>query len=136
MTLEEKLDQLHQHLDTPYNPDDIESIKHKLDKLNNLGGFAALCKADAREELERKKLEALMDIEADEKQRKLPPTIKMQLVNGMASYELRNYEYADRLNAGLSHCIEGIRSRLSLYKSELENSLHEVNTTSRQLLAS
>lgn len=98
---------------------DIEMQKNKLIKLTQLVGLAAETKAQARKNLENARLFAFAKV----RESKIPPSVLLKMVDSEISEELSLYEYADRLNAGISNSIEGLRSVLSLYKTELEMSL-------------
>lgn len=110
---------IRQTLDTDILDVDIECQKNKLIKLTQLVGLAAETKAQARKNLENGRLVAFSKLSSE----KCPPSILLKRVDAEISEELSLYEYADRLNAGISNSIEGLRSVLSLYKTELEMSL-------------
>lgn len=110
---------IRQTLDSDILDVDIECQKNKLIKLTQLVGLAAETKAQARKNLENGRLIAFSKM----RDSKLSPSILLKMVDSEISEELSLYEYADRLNAGISNSIEGLRSVLSLYKTELEMSI-------------
>lgn len=98
---------------------DIESQKNKLLKLTQITGLAAEVKAQAKKLLRMRELEVLKELQ----EKKIAPSILSKLISSRCHDEEAMLEYADRLNAGVSHSIDGIRSVISLYKTELENSM-------------
>lgn len=54
---------------------------------------------------------------------KFAPQKCMKLLKSYCSKETATLEYADRLNAGLVHTIDALRSIISYRKSEMQNSL-------------
>lgn len=106
-------------LDEDVIDSDIINVQNKLLALTQLSGLAAESKGLAKKLLEVQRLKSFMEVQPE----KLPPTMAMAKINSMCSDQLGMLDYADRINAGLTHGIEGLRSVLSLYKSELENSL-------------
>lgn len=97
---------------------DIVVQKNKLIELTQIIGLSAECNASAKKILLQKELKVLNEIDGD-----LPPSVITKRLNAECADEAAMLEYADRLNAALVHCIDGIRSVISLYKVELENSL-------------
>jgi predicted nucleotidyltransferase len=99
---------------------DIEQQKNKMIALTQLIGLSAECNASAKKILLKKELEVLGTIEKD-----VAPSKVAKMVNAECYDEGALLEYADRLNSALIHSIDAIRSVLSLYKTELENSLKQ-----------
>ena len=118
-TLTEKMDSIRAALDADVIGVDIDSVVNKGKALAQLIGLSAECKAEAKAKLERARAYALR--QHDSKGR--PPTIIMKYVESDCANEISDFEYADRLNAGISHQLDYYRSVISLYKTELENSL-------------
>lgn len=98
---------------------DIEQQKNKLLKLSQLTGLAAECKAMAKKVLLKRELEALQDF----KDQKIPPSVLTKMIDAECAEEGALLVYADRINAGLTNTMEALRTAISLYKTELENSL-------------
>lgn len=103
---------------------DIDSIQGKLHRVASLIGLSAEAKSKARGVLERARLIALSKIQKDES--KLGATLMSKQMDAMCAEELELYEYADRINAGLTHELDALRTVISLYKVELENSMKTV----------
>jgi len=98
---------------------DIISVQNKLMDLVQVVSLSAECKASSRKLLEEKRLVNLKICENDS----LPASILMKKIDAMCSDELALFEYADRINAGLTHILDALRSVISLYKVELENNM-------------
>lgn len=105
-------------LDLEVSSDDMEGLTGKLLRLTNLIGSSAELKAKAKGELERARLIAY----ARYKSEKLQPTMLQTVMNGEAADQIENLEYADRLNAGIVHACDSIRTIISLRKEEMKTS--------------
>jgi hypothetical protein len=99
---------------------DIDQQKNKLLKLTQLIGLSAECNASAKKMLLQKELQVLSGLDPN-----IPPMKMNKIVNSECYEESALLEYADRLNSALVHSIDAIRSIISLYKTELENSLKQ-----------
>ncbi len=99
---------------------DIEDVKNKLIELTQFMGLSAEANASAKKILEQKELGVLLSMD-----KKLSPSVQIRLLKAQCFEESALYEYADRLNSSLVHGIDGLRTVISLYKSELENSLKQ-----------
>jgi hypothetical protein len=99
---------------------DIDAQKNKMLGLTQLIGLSAECMASAKKILLKKELEILKSLDPE-----MPPMKVHKFVNAECSDEGALYEYADRINSALIHGIDAIRTVISLYKSELENSLKQ-----------
>lgn len=99
---------------------DIDEQKNKLLKLTQLIGLSAECNASAKKMLLQKELQVLSGLDPN-----IPPMKMNKIVNAECYEESALLEYADRLNSALVHSIDAIRSIISLYKTELENSLKQ-----------
>lgn len=97
---------------------DITIQQNKLLTLTQLIGLSAECNASAKKLLLKKELEVIGELDSE-----LAPSKAHKELNARCYEESALLEYADRLNSGLVHSIDAIRSVISLYKSELENSL-------------
>jgi hypothetical protein len=93
----------------------IEDVVTKMHKLINLVGLASESKATARKILEEKRLVQLSEI----KDSKYPPTVLLKIVDANCADELALYEYADRINASISHSLDSLRTIISLRKEEM-----------------
>lgn len=99
---------------------DIDAQKNKMIALTQLIGLSAECNASAKKILLKKELEVLSGIDSE-----VAPSRVTKMINAQCFEEAALLEYSDRLNSALIHSIDAIRSVLSLYKSELENSLKQ-----------
>jgi hypothetical protein len=105
-------------IDTDIIDVDIEQQKNKMLALTQLIGLSAECNASAKKILLKRELEVLKSLNPD-----MSPMKVHKFVNAECSEEGALLEYADRINSGLVHSIDALRSVISLYKTELENSL-------------
>lgn len=99
---------------------DIDAQKNKMIALTQLIGLSAEAKASAKKILLRKELEVLSGLDKE-----LAPSVMTRRINSECYEEAALLEYSDRLNSALIHCIDAIRSVLSLYKTEVTNSLKQ-----------
>lgn len=98
---------------------DIETIVEQGKKLASIMGLSAECMAAAQKHLQNARLKAIKGLEG----KNVSPSILLKMADGDCGIELATYEYADRLNASITHQLDYYRTVISLYKSELENSL-------------
>ena len=105
-------------LDTQIEDCDESIIQEKIMQLTQISGLAAQSKGTAKKLLELARLKAMMEM-GDTK----TGNVAMAWINASCANAHGLYEYADRINASLTHNIDGLRSVLSYRKSELENSL-------------
>lgn len=113
--LRDKLIKIRDLLDVPTKELAIESLVQHGQDLSAMIGLSAECKSEARRNLENARLIAIkmhMD-------KKVTPSILSKMVDGACAEEIAQFEYADRLNAGITHSLDYIRSVLSLHKTEL-----------------
>lgn len=96
---------------------DITTVDNKLKKLTQLLGSSAEANASAKKILLKKELEILRE----NKDSGLSPSVLNNLLKAECFDESSLLEYADRLNSGLVHAIDGLRSSISLYKQELSS---------------
>lgn len=119
LTLTSKLNSIRALIDVDITGVDIDSVIEKGKSLAQMIGLSAECKAQARKELEKKRLMAIAEIQAKD----YSPSVMLKVADAMIADELAAFEYADRLNAGITHQLDFYRSVISLHKTELENSL-------------
>ncbi len=118
----EKANAIRQALDTEVSSDDLEGLQGQLLRLSSLIGLSAELKARAVSDL---KTAELMSFATHQKE-KLSPTVFKVVMQGESADEYGKLELADRLNAGLSHAMEGIRTIISLRKEEMKQSNFQV----------
>ena len=99
---------------------DIESVVEQGKKLASIMGLSAECMAAAQKHLQNARMMAIKRL-SDGKD--YQASVLLKIADGECGMELATYEYADRLNAAISHQLDYYRTVISLYKSELENSL-------------
>ena len=117
--IESNLKAIRKVLDTDVTGCDIETVVEQGKRLASLMGLSAECMAAAQKYLQNAKLKAIKELEGKGYQ----PSVLIKMVDGMCGEEYAMHEYADRLNAGITHQLDYYRTVISLYKSELENSL-------------
>lgn len=120
MRLSEKLESIRTAIDADVMGVDIDSVVEKGKALSQLIGLSAECKANARRNLENARLIALKALQG---QKGLTPSVLMKMADASCADEIRAFEYADRLNAGIVHQLDYYRTVISLHKTELETSM-------------
>lgn len=118
-TIEAKLNAIRKVLDTDVTGVDIDSVVEQGKKLASLMGLSAECMAAAHKFLQNAKLKALQELNGKGYQ----PSVMIKMIDGMCGIESATYEYADRLNAAITHQLDYYRTVISLHKTEIENSL-------------
>lgn len=99
----------------------IEDVQNKCLRLTQLFGLSSETTASAKKLLGEKEVEIFITKDLD----KLAPQKAMKLLKSYCSQEVATLEYSERLNSGLVHTIDALRSVISLYKSELSNTLKQ-----------
>lgn len=122
VTLKQKLNSIRALVDADVSDVDIESLIEKGKKLTQMIGLSAECKAQARKELEKKRMIAIIELEKKD----YSPSVLLKVADAMCADELATFEYADRLNAGITHQLDYYRTIISLHKTELETSLRNL----------
>ncbi len=97
---------------------DIDTKVNKLLKLTQLMGLSAETKASAKKLLGLKEQRIFEGMDVD-----MAPSKAIRFLNAKCAEENAILEYADRLNAAITHSIEGLRSVISLYKQEMQSGL-------------
>jgi hypothetical protein len=118
-TFNQKANAIRDILDHDVHQDDLPALQEKLLRLTAMIGLSAELKARAKSDLKTAELIAY----AAHKHEKLPPTVFKIVIEGESAEAYGKLELADRLNAGLSHCMESLRTVISLKKEEMKNSL-------------
>lgn len=115
----EKIKAIRDAIDSVVDHDNLDGMVYKITLLINLIGLSA--------ELEARALKDLKDAEliayAKHKAEKLSPNVMKIVIEGETSEERAKLKLADRLNAGLVHAIDGLRTIVSLKKTELDKSI-------------
>lgn len=102
---------------------DILNVQNKMLKLTQLIGLSAETKASAKKLLGIKERCVFEMID-----KKLPPSVQIRMLNAECYEENAILEYSDRLNAAITHNIDGLRSVISLYKQEMQSGLIQTGT--------
>lgn len=97
----------------------IEDVQNKCISLTQLFGLSSETTASAKKMLGEKEVEIFITKDLD----KLAPQKAMKILKAYCSQEIATLEYAERLNSGIVHTIDALRSIISYRKSEMENSL-------------
>lgn len=118
MNLDEALKSIRDLLDVNTVEVDTDSVANHAQSLAAMIGLSAECKAEARRLLEWGRLKAMNRMEG----KKISPSIMSKRIDAECAEEIRDFEYADRLNAGITHKLDTLRTIISLRKQELENS--------------
>lgn len=110
------LSAIRETMDTDVVDADITSVDNKLKKLTQLVGLSAETVASAEKILHAKELEVFRE----EIKKGHSASVLNGLVKAETGNEIALCAYADRINAGLVHCMDGLRTSISLYKEELK----------------
>ena len=110
-------------IDTDVTDTDIVNVQNKLIKLTQLSGLSSECVAISQNLLGKKELEVLTEI----KDESYPASIMSKMLNARTADETALLKYSDRINAAITHSIDGLRSIISLYKEEMSNNIHKTN---------
>jgi len=97
----------------------IDDVENHGKRLAAIIGLSAETMAQAKKQLDRKLLDAIINLES----KNYPPSVLLKLAQAECGEESATYDYADRLNAGITHQLDFYRTVISKYKAELENSL-------------
>lgn len=112
---------------------DVHGMLHKLSGLVGISGLSAESVARAKAEYRECQMTVIEGIMEDPEQVKgLSASMTNDYVKAKCGRVEALYDYAERTDKKLSYAIEAVRSMISLYKSELENSLRESNTKMNQ----
>jgi len=112
--LETKLKSIREVIDIEIPQGDIDAILGKGNQLEALIGLSAECKAHALKRLSLKKLEKLNELQGQE----LAPSVLIKAIDLNAAEEDALFQYADRINAAVTHELDYMRTLISYYKEE------------------
>lgn len=118
--ISEALNAIRAVLDVDIIDVNIEEQQRKLLNLTQLIGLSAECKASARKLLHQRELQILIQYES----KNLSPMVMNRYLTAECADEHATLEYSDRINSGVIHTCDSIRSVISLYKEELKHSLN------------
>ena len=117
--ISQSLNHIRSIIDTDIVEVDIDQQQNKLLMLTQIIGLSAECKASSKKILHLKELDVLSELNLTDMQ----PSIIGKMLTAKTAHEIALLEYSDRINSAVIHSIDAIRSIISLYKTELENSL-------------
>ena len=106
-------------IDREVSGGDIQGVQDKLMKLSQLIALSAECVTQAK----RNYLYKQSEIIKINKDTIMPASILSKKIESDAWEESGMLTYCERLNAGIVHSIDALRSIISLYKTELTNNL-------------
>lgn len=118
-TIENKLNFIRKLVDTDLSNCEINDVEAHGKRLAAVIGLSAETMAQAKKRVDLRLLKAIKGME----DRKYPPSVLLKLAQAECAEEAATYDYADRLNAGISHQLDYYRTCISKWKAELENSL-------------
>lgn len=98
---------------------DINDVEAHGKRLAAIIGLSAETMAQAKKHLDLRLLQAIKQLEGKD----YPPSVLLKLAQAECAEEAATYDYADRLNAGITHQLDYYRTCISKWKAELENSL-------------
>jgi hypothetical protein len=115
--VDQNLSLIRQSVDVNTSGCDIDTVVELGKKLSSLMGLAAECQSQAQALLKNANLVAINQLE------KVSPSVMIKTMDAMCADDLARYEYASRISASITHKLDFIRTVVSLYKTELENSI-------------
>jgi len=118
-TIGAKLKAIRDLVDVDISDCEVDDVEKQGKRLAAIIGLSAETMADAKKRLDLRLLQAIKQLEG----KNYPPSVLLKLAQAECAEEAATYDYADRLNAGITHQLDFYRSVLSKYKAELENSL-------------
>jgi len=118
-TIGEKLKAIRELVEMDLSQSDIDSLEGHGKRLAAIIGLSAETMAQAKKQYQKALLAALNGL----KDSSNSASIIMKMAQASCAEEEAIMDYADRLNAGISHQLDYYRTCISKYKSELENSL-------------
>lgn len=118
-TIGEKLKAIRELVEVDLSGCGIDDVEAHGKRLASLIGLSAETMAQSKKLYQASLLRALNAL----KDSGLTPTIMLKTAQAQVGEEEAVMDYADRLNAGISHQLDYYRTCISKWKSELENSL-------------
>ena len=121
MTIGEKLKAIRGLVEVDLTGVPIDQLEEHGKRLAAIIGLSAETMAQAKKAYDLRLLQAIRANEGKD----LTASILLKVAQAEAAEEAAVYEYADRLNAGITHQLDYYRTVISKYKEELRNSLHQ-----------
>ena len=117
--VKDKLDYISDLLGAEVDPQNPDEMLAKLNTLISNAGYVAGLVAETEQAYKYALLEAYKQTVED----KPPSTVHGKVLESMVASESAAHTYADKINASLKLAVEGLRTMISLYKTEAENSV-------------
>lgn len=118
-TIGQKLKAIRDLVEVDLSNCEINDVEAHGKRLAAIIGLSAETMAQAKKQHDIRLLQAIKQLE----DKNYPPSVLLKLAQAECAEEAATMDYADRLNAGISHQLDYYRTCISKYKSELENSL-------------
>lgn len=99
----------------------VDELEEHGKRLASLFGLSAETMAEAKKLMDRKLLQMIQGNKGND----YPPSVLLKISQAQCAEEAAVYDYADRLNAGITHQLDYYRTVISKYKAELENSMRQ-----------
>lgn len=123
MDIENNSQQIINVIELEISTDDIGGMMDKLNRLVNISGLSAKNVSYAKEKWRSHQVEAIR--QHTEQVGNLPASTFNELIKAYCGKYESLFDLAERTDKRLSYAIEGLRSMISLYKTELEHSLRQ-----------
>ena len=114
-----KLNCIKELIEFPISRENPDEVQEKLIKLTAISALSAETVSEANRELKEKQVEIIIMFGKSD----LPASILKIFIDGKCANEFAMFTFADRLNAAITHSIDGLRSIISLHNTEIKNSL-------------
>lgn len=118
-TIGQKLKAIRDLVEVDLSGLEIDDVEAHGKRLAAIIGLSAETMAQAKKQLDLRLLQAIKNLEGKD----YPPSVLLKLAQAECAEEAATYDYADRLNAGITHQLDYYRTCISKWKAELENSL-------------
>lgn len=119
MTIGEKLKAIRALVEIDLTDAPVDEVERHGKSLAAIFGLSAETMAQAKKQLDIRLLKAIQD----NQDKGFTPTVLLKIAQAECAEEAATYDYADRLNAGITHQLDFYRSVISKYKAELENTM-------------
>lgn len=113
--IEKNLKAIRALVDVDVSSVQIDDLVEHGKRLAAMIGLSAECMAAATRRLQSARLKAI-----EKMHDKYPPSVLLKMADAECGFEVALHEYADRLNAAISHQLDYYRTVISKYKVELE----------------
>ena len=101
---------------------DPELATQKLYKLSMCIGMSAESNAEAKRILFKKEMEVMTHLDENDAFENMPASIINRLIKARTADEIALVELTERINAGITHSMDALRSIISKYKTEMQYS--------------